>query len=237
MLSLLAPEAKLVGAVALAAAVVSVPARAWPLFIAVFALVVALVTTARVGARWVAARAAVLVPFLVLAALLPFVALGERLHIGWAVVSREGLVAAGLLAARSVVALGIALCLVASTTAADLTEGLARLRLPAPLVLVLSLMVRYLGVVTDDVRRMAVARASRGGGRGIAGTWVVTASGVGRLFVRSYERGERVHLAMVSRGYDGTPPATTRPGSPAWHWVVCLGPAVLTGLLAWGWPA
>jgi cobalt/nickel transport system permease protein len=25
----------------------------------------------------------------------------------------------------------------------------------------------------------------------------------GSLFVRSYERGERVHLAMLSRGYDG----------------------------------
>ena len=28
-------------------------------------------------------------------------------------------------------------------------------------------------------------------------------SPAGVLFIRSYERGERVHLAMLSRGYDG----------------------------------
>jgi cobalt/nickel transport system permease protein len=26
------------------------------------------------------------------------------------------------------------------------------------------------------------------------------------LFIRSYERGERIHLAMLSRGYTGTLP-------------------------------
>jgi cobalt/nickel transport system permease protein len=31
----------------------------------------------------------------------------------------------------------------------------------------------------------------------------VLASTAGALFIRSYERGERVHLAMLSRGYDG----------------------------------
>ena len=34
--------------------------------------------------------------------------------------------------------------------------------------------------------------------------WPALARTLGALFVRSYERGERVHLAMLSRGYDGT---------------------------------
>jgi cobalt/nickel transport system permease protein len=32
---------------------------------------------------------------------------------------------------------------------------------------------------------------------------------VGMLFLRSFHRGERVYLAMLSRGYDGTIPETT----------------------------
>ncbi|MGO4421927.1 CbiQ family ECF transporter T component, partial [Streptomyces sp. MCAF7] len=36
--------------------------------------------------------------------------------------------------------------------------------------------------------------------------WGVLAKSAGALFIRSYERGERVHLAMISRGYAGTMP-------------------------------
>jgi cobalt/nickel transport system permease protein len=38
----------------------------------------------------------------------------------------------------------------------------------------------------------------------------VLARSLGALFIRSYERGERVHLAMLARGYDGTLPDVTR---------------------------
>ena len=228
-----APEAKLVGAVALAAASVAVPARSWPALLVVAAVVVALLVRARVTPRWVAGRLLVVAPFLLAALLLPLVATGERVSWGPVSVSESGLESAALLVARSLACVGVALALAATTPVADLTDGLARLRVPAALVLVVSLMVRYLAVVGDDVRRMGVARASRGEGRGLVGRWVAAASGVGRLFVRSYERGERVHLAMVSRGYDGTPPVVTA-SAPRWHWVAALAPALLVGLLAWG---
>jgi cobalt/nickel transport system permease protein len=41
----------------------------------------------------------------------------------------------------------------------------------------------------------------------------VLARSLGALFIRSYERGERVHLAMLARGYDGTMPVLGRPAS------------------------
>ena len=52
-------------------------------------------------------------------------------------------------------------------------------------------------------------RPSRRAGSAPASTrsWPVLATGLGALFVRSFERGERVHLALVSRGYDGRLPA------------------------------
>jgi cobalt/nickel transport system permease protein len=38
--------------------------------------------------------------------------------------------------------------------------------------------------------------------------WPALARGLGALFIRSYERGERVHLAMLSRGHESRPPRT-----------------------------
>jgi cobalt/nickel transport system permease protein len=72
----------------------------------------------------------------------------------------------------------------------------------------MSFMVRYLDVVTDEMRRMKVARESRGFTARNPRHWPVVARSAGALFIRSYERGERVHLAMLSRGYTGV---STRP--------------------------
>ena len=67
-------------------------------------------------------------------------------------------------------------------------------------------MIRYLDVVTDELRRMQVARESRGFSARDPRHWPVLARSLGALFIRSYERGERVHLAMLSRGYTGKMP-------------------------------
>jgi cobalt/nickel transport system permease protein len=53
---------------------------------------------------------------------------------------------------------------------------------------------------------MRIASASRGFSARDPRHWPVLAKGVGALFIRSFERGERVHLAMVSRGYSGRLP-------------------------------
>jgi cobalt/nickel transport system permease protein len=84
------------------------------------------------------------------------------------------------------------------------------------LVAILSFMVRYVSVVSGDLQRMRVARESRGYAGGRLGHLRAVAAGAGSLFVRSYERGERVHLAMLARGYDGRMPAlSTAPTSGA----------------------
>lgn len=66
----------------------------------------------------------------------------------------------------------------------------------------------------DDMRRMSIARASRGFRPRHLGHVRVLATAAGALFVRAYERGERVHHAMLARGYTGVMPRTTTP-SPA----------------------
>ncbi len=63
-----------------------------------------------------------------------------------------------------------------------------------------------------------------------------TARGVGSLFVRSYERGERVHLAMLSRGWTGRMPPLSQQRTSRRVWLTGLGPgAVARVLAAAGW--
>jgi cobalt/nickel transport system permease protein len=74
---------------------------------------------------------------------------------------------------------------------------------------IMAFMVRYLEVVTGEMQRMKVAREARGFRASNPRHWPVLARSAGALFIRSYERGERVHLAMLSRGYTGTMPVTS----------------------------
>jgi cobalt/nickel transport system permease protein len=67
-------------------------------------------------------------------------------------------------------------------------------------------MLRYMNVVNDEMERMRIARASRGFEASGVQHWKVLGHSAGALFIRSYERGERVHLAMISRGYQGLMP-------------------------------
>ena len=102
--------------------------------------------------------------------------------------------------------LGVAasLTLAATTEPRDVLVGLERLRFPQQLVQIMGFMIRYVDVVADEMRRMRVARESRGFTARNPRHWPVVARSLGALFIRSYERGERVHLAMVSRGYTGS---------------------------------
>ena len=109
--------------------------------------------------------------------------------------------------------------LAATTTVPELLRGLERLRVPKPIVAITGFMVRYGDVITDDMRRMKIARQSRGYDPRWLWQAEAVATSAGALFIRSYERGERVYLAMLSRGYDGALPAFDRRRRPPRDWV------------------
>ena len=123
--------------------------------------------------------------------------------------SGEGLRLVLTIMLKSWVSVQAATLLVFTTPFHDLLEGLARLKMPALMVAVISLMYRYLAVLTGEASRMMRARASRAavlpGSRRPGAIWQARVVGnmVGALFIRSYERSERVYLAMQSRGYTG----------------------------------
>lgn len=186
--------------------VVATP-RDWYAAYVVYALAIALVIgVSRVPPTYVLKRTVVEVPFVLFAVLLPFIATGPRTEVLGVSVSEHGLEAGIALLVKGTLGVLASLTLAATTEPQALLAGLERLRLPQQLVQIMAFMVRYLDVVTDEMRRMRIARESRGFSARNPRHWPVLARSAGALFIRSYERGERVHLAMLSRGYDGRMP-------------------------------
>jgi cobalt/nickel transport system permease protein len=208
------PEAKVAAMVAFTVAVVATPREAFWAFGAYAALVVAVAVLARVPARWLLTRSLIEVPFVVLAFALPFVGAGDRVEWYGLRLSVEGLYGGWNIVAKATLGVLASLLLAATTTTRDLILGLDRLRCPPVITQIATFMLRYLDVLVGEARRMRIARISRGDDPRFL--WQVRgfAAGVGALFLRAFERGERVYLAMVSRGYDGhLPPAWREAGT------------------------
>lgn len=186
--------------------VVATPRDAYPAFAAYAVLLGAVIGLTRVPPTYLLKRTVVEVPFVVFAVLLPFVATGPQTEVLGVSVSEHGLEAGIALLVKGTLGVLASLTLAATTEPQDLLAGLERLRMPQQLVQIMAFMVRYLDVVTGEMRRMRVARESRGFSARNPRHWPVLARSAGALFIRSYERGERVHLAMLSRGYTGRMP-------------------------------
>ena len=111
---------------------------------------------------------------------------------------------------RSWLSVQIAILLVATTQFPDLLHALEHLRLPRTLTTIIAFLFRYLFVLTNEVFRILRAREARsaglpglkGGGK-LAWRLKTTGSMAGQLFLRSYERSDRIYQAMISRGYTG----------------------------------
>lgn len=198
--------------------VVATPREAFWAFAGYAALLAAVAAVARVPPGFLLARLLIEVPFVAFAVLMPFVAEGPRVSFLGLSLSASGLWGAWNILAKGTLGVAASVLLAATTDLRALLLGLQRLRMPPLLVQIATFMIRYGDVITDEMRRMRTARLSRGfEARGVR-HWGVLAKSAGALFIRSYERGERVHLAMVSRGYTGTMPLLddTTTGRAAW---------------------
>ena len=167
--------------------------------------------SSQVPPTYILKRMVVEVPFVVFALLMPFIAdRARRSRCSASRSAESGLAAAAALLVKGTLGVLASLTLAATTEPRHLLAGLERLRVPHLLVQIMGFMIRYLDVVTDEMGRMRVARESRGFTARNVRHWPILARSSGALFIRSYERGERVHLAMLARGYTGTmPPVRT----------------------------
>ena len=206
---------KLVTLVGFMLVVVATPTGWWPAFAAYGALLGAVVVASRVPPTYLVKRMVVEVPFVLFAVLVPFVAQGPTTEVLGVSLSVPGLEAAAGLLVKATLGVLAALTLASTTEPDDLLRGLQRLRLPDLLVQITGFMIRYLDVVTGELTRMTTAMRSRGCDPRSPRHWPVLARSLGALFIRSYERGERVHLAMLARGYTGSLPDTRTPAEDA----------------------
>ena len=217
----LPPEVKLAAMVVFTVAVVATPRTQFWAFAAYAVMIAVVAALARVPARWLLTRSLIELPFVVFALVLPFIGTGERVTWLGLELSVDGLYGGWNVLAKGTIGVLASLLLAATTLPHDLIIGLDRLRCPQIVTQIAVFMLRYLEVLVGEARRMRIARISRGDDPRFL--WQVRgfAAGVGALFLRAFERGERVYLAMVSRGYDGRMPAAWRESgaATAGHWV------------------
>ncbi|MCG5433783.1 cobalt ECF transporter T component CbiQ [Mycobacterium sp. MYCO198283] len=230
-------EVKIAALLLFVAAVVATPGGAlWPF--AVYAVLVAATwRAAQLRWRWVLPRMLIETPFVVLAVLLPFAEGGERVTVAGASLSVAGLYAAWAIVAKGTVGVGASLAVAATTSARELPVGLSRLGVPPLMTSILTVALRYVDVLAAEAARMRIARLSRGDSPRALHQAAAVGHSVGTLFLRSYERGERVHLAMLSRGFDGRIPQLGGPPRASLRqWLLAMIPAAAaasTAAAAW----
>jgi cobalt/nickel transport system permease protein len=203
------PRAKFLGMLVFVLGVVLTPVAYWLSFAFYLILLLVLIGLSRVSPAYLLKRSLVVLPFVAMVAIfIPFFKSGEVLYTvrlwSWHVsLTLTGLELMGTLLAKAWLSvLGIAI-LMATTSMPDLLKGLERLKCPQLLIMLLSFMYRYLFVLTDEALRLKQARDSRHFGGNFLLNIRTMGHMAGSLFVRSYERGERIYSAMLSRGFDG----------------------------------
>jgi cobalt/nickel transport system permease protein len=210
---------KLILALAAIVAITLLPAGAFAAYAIVLAALTAGSLLARLGPARLVRGSWIVLPFALVALPLLFTRPGAPLFAAdlgpfGLTATREGLRDVISIVVKSWLSVQVALLLAYTTPFPALLDALRSLRLPAILVSIVGFMYRYLAVIGDEAGRMMRARASRSastgeGGGSIAWRARVTGSLVGSLFVRSYERSERIYAAMLARGFDGTLRGTT----------------------------
>ncbi|MBN1919008.1 MAG: cobalt ECF transporter T component CbiQ [Verrucomicrobia bacterium] len=127
-------------------------------------------------------------------------------------VTHEGVLFALRVTLRCNAIVGALVPLLATARLVELSHALRSVRVPAKLVAVLLLCIRYVQVIVDERSRLTDAMKVRGFRPGTnRHTYRTYANMLGALLVRSHDRGERVYEAMVCRGFSGRFPTLKEP--------------------------
>ena len=211
------PRVKLLLALAFILTCALTPPGAWPVYILLLAIVLSVEILSNLGINYVQKRSLLALPFILAAFPVIFTISGEPLasfSIGpWTLtVTQPGLERFISIALKSWISVQAAVVLAASTPFPALLAAMRAIHIPRLLVAIFGLMWRYLFVLADEALRLVRARAARSGGSATPGAktggslaWRARVTGgmAGNLFLRAFERSDRIYMAMVSRGYDG----------------------------------
>ena len=224
------PRVKFILAVAFILTVALTPPGSWPAYILLLAIILSIGILSELGLAFILKRAALALPFVLAALPVIFTMQGEvlfSLSLGaWTLnITQPGLERFISIALKSWISVQAAIILASSTPFPDLLVAMRAVRIPRLLVAIFGLMWRYLFVMADEVLRLNRARTARSGqsdlpnlktGGSVAWRAKVTGNMAGSLFLRSFERSDRIYMAMLARGYNGevrsAPLPRLRPG-------------------------
>jgi cobalt/nickel transport system permease protein len=99
------------------------------------------------------------------------------------------------------------LILISLTGFNKVCRALIGLGVPKVFVIQMLFFYRYIFVLVDEAEKMEMARSLRAA-KGKSRPLRVFVSIIGHLLLRSYDRAERIYLAMQCRGFDGNIPLT-----------------------------
>ena len=121
-------------------------------------------------------------------------------------VTREGLIFGTIIFAKFLVCITSVILLSSTTPMSELVSSSRRLGMPRELVLLFTMMVRYLFVFWKMLGRIRTAQKTRCfelWNRKVPRMWTLEQVGytISSLFIRSYEQGERTFQSMLCRGY------------------------------------
>lgn len=191
------------------------PDAAWLAFGAAWLFLLAANWLSQLGLGYTLKRSLIALPFALIAVTVLFSIPGEPLltfdiFSANLVITDTGVLRFISILIRSWLSVQMAILLVAVTRFPDLIHALEHLRVPAVLTTIIAFLYRYLFVLTDEVFRLLRARESRSAamtgsrsGRGVVWRAKVAGNMAGQLFLRSYERSDRIYNAMIARGYSG----------------------------------
>ncbi len=199
------PRVKIIVALLLSLEVVFLSSLT-PLFLALVSAAFMLLST-RINTRLLLKRLLVVNIFVVLLWLIiPFSTPGPALFtLGPFTLTSTGLLLCLVITLKCNAIVMFNISLLSTSTVFALAHALDHLKVPSVLVQLFFFSWRYLHVLEEEylrIKRAAVLRGFRPGTNLF--TYRTYANILGTLFVRSYDRGQRVYWAMVCRGFDGT---------------------------------
>lgn len=191
------------------------PPQCWPVFLFHLGLIGLTLRLSRIPVGYVLTRSLIIIPFILMVSLfVPFLPVnqpagGYNLGPGSLSLGRTQVLVFWNVLIKGLIGVLAVIVLSSTTPFPRLLEALKKFKVPSLLTLLLGFIYRYFFVLLDEVLTIKRAVDSRGyRGRTI---WQVKTLGrmLGQLFIRSYERGERVYLGMVARGFQGLPRTIT----------------------------
>ncbi|RJQ78787.1 cobalt ECF transporter T component CbiQ [Pseudonocardiaceae bacterium YIM PH 21723] len=227
------PQCKVAATLVFVFAVACTPRGVWWPYLGYALVLLAIAFYAEIPIGVLLRRLVIEVPFVLFVVLLPFLGEGPYVH----GLSVPGLVSAGTILLKASFGLLATGVLAATTPLPEVITGLERLRVPRIFTAVAGFMVRYVDVLVGELARLRTARACRAGDARWLWQARDVATSVGMLFVRAFERGERVFVAMTARGYTGQlPDALTGRAAPLSTWLLsAIAPLCAASLSITAW--